>query len=36
VTWIVERDDHGALMVGPPDYGETYCIVNRAGWRPYR
>jgi len=28
VTWIVERDDNGALLVGPPDYGEAYCIIN--------
>lgn len=27
VTWIVERNRHGALIVGPPET-DTYCIVN--------
>jgi hypothetical protein len=27
VTWIVERNGHGALIVGPPET-DAYCIVN--------
>jgi hypothetical protein len=26
--WIVERRDHGAPIVGEPQYGDAYCIVN--------
>ena len=27
-TWIVERGDRGAPIVGEPQYGDAYCIVN--------